>query len=414
MLMRLDETQVQAVERALREPVSIITGGPGTGKTTVCKELIRRLRDHGHTVICAAPTGKASHRFHEQTGYPSATIHRLLEWSPARHEFTRDNLNPLPADAVIIDEVSMVDVQLMASLIDAIADGSRLILVGDADQLPPVGPGSVLRDMVASGLFPTMRLGVVHRQSQSSWLYENANRILKYEPLYLEPTNNEDFFFMERPVPEEALQTIVNLVTKIIPRRHKLNAVDEVQVLCPMKKGLVGVHSLNDTLHAVLNPAQDGEPVLKVGSEEGDFFRAFRVGDKVMQMRNNYKIDVFNGEVGRIVFVDTREGVARVLFDVREVEYDYRALRDLHLCYASTVHKSQGSEYPCVILVVHNTHWPMLFRSLLYTGITRAKQAVYIVGDRKALHRGLNNDVPVTRRTSLQERLKAVLRDGEG
>jgi exodeoxyribonuclease V alpha subunit len=407
--IKYTEEQLQAVKLALESPVSILTGGPGTGKTTVCQKIVEEFKTAKKRVLCAAPTGKASRRLREQTGHPASTIHRLLEWSPRSFGFTRNNVNPLLADAVIVDEVSMVDVALMASLLDAIADGTHLVVVGDADQLPPVGPGSVLRDMIDSGTIPVTRLTVVQR-SDSEWLKENANRIVKGDALYLERRNNEDFFFMQREDAEQAVETIVNLVTKIIPRRHKLDPVDDVQVLCPMKKGALGVYNLNAVLREYLNPEEHGLPGLKVPmfdetAKEGFTVQTFRIGDKVMQTRNNYQIGVFNGEVGRISSVDTRTQTAVVTFEDATKEYDFDALRQLQLCYASTVHKSQGSEYPCVILVMHNSHWNMLYRALLYTGVTRAKKVAYIVGNKRGLHQALSNDRPVARRTSLRARI---------
>jgi exodeoxyribonuclease V alpha subunit len=399
--------QLRAVELALCEPVSILTGGPGTGKTTVCRKIVEEFRAARKRVLCAAPTGKASRRLQEQTGFAS-TIHRLLEWSHQESGFTRDNMNPLQADAVIVDEASMIDVVLMASLLDAIATGTHLIVVGDADQLPPVGPGSVLRDMIASGIIPVTRLTVVQRFKESERLKVNAHRIVKGDALYLDRHNNDDFFFMEREDLQQAADTIVNLVTKIIPRRHQFDPVNDVQVLCPMKKGILGVHNLNELLRERLNPEEYGMPVAKVSTYNVDkdvsTIRTFRMGDKVMQMRNNYKIGVFNGEVGRITAIDTGK-LTTVTFDEQDKFYDFHALKELQLCYASTVHKSQGSEYPCVILVMHNTHWNMLFRALLYTGVTRAKKVVYIVGNKRGLYQALSNDRPVLRRTSLTERL---------
>jgi exodeoxyribonuclease V alpha subunit len=281
-------------------------------------------------------------------------------------------------------------------------------VVGDADQLPPVGPGSVLRDMIASGIIPVTRLTAVQRFKESERLKANAHRIVKGDALYLDRRDNDDFFFMEREDPQQAADTIVNLVTKIIPRRHQFDPVNDVQVLCPMKKGILGVHNLNEMLRECLNPEEYGMPVAKVPmydvNKDVSTLRTFRMGDKVMQMRNNYKIGVFNGEVGRITAIDTGK-LTTVTFDEQDKFYGFEALKELQLCYASTVHKSQGSEYPCVVLVMHNTHWNMLFRALLYTGVTRAKKVAYIVGNKRGLYQALSNDRPVLRRTSLTERL---------
>lgn len=407
-----DVQQQQAVQRALHAPVSIITGGPGTGKTTVCREIIKRFRMQGKRVVCAAPTGKASHRLADQTGYEASTIHRLLEWSNKEMGFVHNNMNPLMADVVIIDETSMVDVTLMASLLDAVATGTRLILVGDANQLPPVGPGSVLRDTIDAGTIPVTRLTTVHRFG-SEWLTENANRIQRREPLYLDRANNDDFFFMKRERLQHVVDIVLNIVTRRVPQLHKLDPINDVQVLCPMKKTEIGVNALNAQLREALNPETEDTPTLELGYVDKDVpqgyvTRKFRLGDKVMQMRNNYNLYVFNGEVGQITGIDPDEEVVQVTFDGPPRTYGRAALRDLKLAYASTVHKSQGSEYPCVVLVIHSVHGFMLYRALLYTGITRAKKYVYIVGNRRGLGQALSNDRPVLRRTCLAERLSAA------
>jgi exodeoxyribonuclease V alpha subunit len=392
--------QRDAIRLGLFQKLLVVTGGPGTGKTTLVRGIIRILEKKGVRIQLAAPTGRAAKRLSESTGREARTIHRLLEFSPKSGTFERNAEHPLDADLVIVDEVSMVDQVLAYSLLKAVPIRCRLILVGDVDQLPSVGPGDFLREVIRSGAAPVVRLATIFRQAEDSQIIVNAHRVNAGEmPLLGEEGVAGDFYFVERQDPEEALAAITSLVAERIPRRFGLDPVDEIQVLTPMHRGTLGATNLNAALQQLLNPSGDE---LVRGS------RVFRSGDKVIQLRNNYDLEVFNGDIGRIVSIDEVEREVRVRFDERIVVYDAAALDELTLAYACSIHKSQGSEYPCVVLPLHTQHYVMLRRNLLYTGITRAKRLLVLVGTKKALAIAVRNRHVDARGTRLAERLRAL------
>ena len=395
--LKLASAQRRAVARALEVRVLVVTGGPGTGKTTLVRGVLHALARRRQRVLLCAPTGRAAKRLSEATGQPAKTIHRLLEWSPADNRFQRDAEHPLDADLVIVDEVSMLDIGLFRDLVAAIPSGSRLLLVGDSDQLPSVGPGAVLADCIASGVVDCVLLEKIFRQEEASRIITNAHRIREGQPPLLPPTGERaDFVLIERHEPEELLATLQVLVAKRLPASLRVDPRLDVQVLVPMNRGTLGSATLNATLQAVLNPR--GAPVGTTG---------LRVGDKVMQIRNNYDLEVFNGDIGVIDSWNEADRVLGVRYDDRLVRYEANDLSELVLAYSCTVHKSQGSEYPVVILVLHRQHHVMLQRNLLYTGVTRARRQVVVLGERRALHTALSNNRVIKRYTRLADRLKA-------
>ncbi len=397
--IELAPEQRQALESALTAPMVVVTGGPGTGKTTLVRGLVTILERKGLQPLLAAPTGRAAKRLEEATGAAARTIHRLLEFNPATGTFARDRHFPLEADVVVVDEASMVDVELASSLLEAIPAGTRLVVVGDADQLPSVGPGSVLGDLILSGAVPVIRLRHVFRQAQRSLIVVNAHRVNHGQmPEEAEGEELADYYFVAREAPEAAVDTVVELVARRIPERFGFDPLDDVQVLTPMHRGELGVANLNARLQQALNPA--GQEV-QVGA------RSYRLGDKVMQLRNNYDLDVYNGDLGRILAVDPEERQVVVRFDGRPVTVPADSLDDLGVAYACTIHKSQGSEYPAVVVVLHHQHHIMLQRNLLYTALTRARRLVVVVGSRRALARAVRNATVRRRHTRLAERLQA-------
>ncbi|MBU0550174.1 ATP-dependent RecD-like DNA helicase [Myxococcota bacterium] len=384
----LDPRQREAVEQACARSFLLITGGPGTGKTTIIHALTLLF---GEDVALAAPTGRAARRLAEATDMTAKTLHRLLEYTPAAGGFRRDEENPLEAGVIIIDEVSMIDQALFLALLRALPPDVRLILVGDADQLPSVGAGQILSDLLSGGA-PSVRLTRVFRQARESQIVVNAHRILSgYIPT--SPEGASDFYVVSVQDSEQALDVIGRLVTERIPKRFGFDPTEDIQVLTPMHRGVCGAERLNFTLQAQLNP--DGALIADQ--------RAFRVGDKVMQVRNDYDKEVFNGDLGRIV-ARVDEG-AIVAFDARRVLYRPEELNDLLLAYACSVHKSQGSEYPAVIVPILNEHWIMQQRNLLYTAVTRGRSLVIIVGQTTALRRAVKNDGGLSRYTGLAKRL---------
>ncbi|HEY8392436.1 MAG TPA: ATP-dependent RecD-like DNA helicase [Capillibacterium sp.] len=390
-LKTLTFEQRLAVEKAFQVGVLVITGGPGTGKTTTIRSLIRLCRLRGEKALLAAPTGRAAKRLKEATGEEAKTIHRLLEfgYTPGSGlNYGRNEEHPLEADIVIIDEVSMLDLPLFYQLLKAINQGTRLVLVGDQDQLPSVGPGSVLRDLINSEAIPLVRLQTIFRQAQTSKIVTNAHRI--NEGRMPELTGAADFFFINAPEPQQIVDEIIRLVTVRLPRYLKCDPVEEIQVLSPMRKTLTGVDNLNLLLQEALNPRSDNGPEIRYGE------RVFRPRDKVMQIRNNYVKMVFNGDLGKIVRIDPEEQQMTVAFadedEERQLTYTYEELDELVLAYAISVHKSQGSEYPVVIMPVTTQHYLLLQRNLLYTGITRAKKMVVLVGTKKALAIAVRNN----------------------
>lgn len=392
-----DEVQAEAIREAVSSKVMVLTGGPGTGKTTTTQGIIAALKAMGLRILLAAPTGRAAKRMSEATGMEAKTIHRLLEYNP-QDGYKRNDDNPLEGDALIVDECSMIDLLLMNNLMKAIPAGMRLVLVGDIDQLPSVGAGNVLRDIIDSKRIPVIRLTRIFRQAQESRIVMSAHAINK--GVFPDTSNgkNTDFFFIQQEDPEQAVDTIVKLVKERLPNAYK-RPTSDIQVLTPMQRGVVGAANLNMALQTVLNPGQ-------VSLNRSGY--SFRQGDRVMQLRNNYDKEVFNGDLGYIERVDMEDRTLFVCFDGRTVEYDVSELDELTLAYATTIHKSQGSEYPIVVIPVLMTHYVMLQRNLIYTGITRAKKICVLVGTKKALSFAIRNLSVLKRNTKLKERLNAL------
>ena len=393
--LQYDEIQKDAILKATVSKVMVLTGGPGTGKTTTTLGMIAVLRSRGKRILLAAPTGRAAKRMTETTGMEARTIHRLLEFKPPEG-YQRNEENRLEGDVLIVDECSMIDVILMNALLKAIPPRMQLILVGDVDQLPSVGAGNVLRDIIDSGVFPVVRLTRIFRQARSSRIILNAHRINTGEFPDLSNGAGTDFFFVPAEEPETAAQEIVRLVKTRLPKYRQV-LPSEIQVLTPMQRGAVGAANLNTLLQEALNPS---ETCLRRSGY------SFRLYDKVMQIRNNYDKEVFNGDVGTISALNPEERNLRVRFDDREVEYDVTELDELAQAYAVTIHKSQGSEYPIVVMPMLMTHFVMLQRNLLYTGVTRAKKLLVLVGTKKAVGYAVRNVTVTSRNTRLKERLQ--------
>ena len=396
----LAAAQMEAVQKAVTEKVLVITGGPGTGKTTIIKAVLAVYRRLGASVMLAAPTGRAAKRLGETSGLEAKTIHRLLEYSPNEGLFKKNDEAPLDCDLLVVDEASMIDITLMHHLLKAVSRTTALILVGDVDQLPSVGPGAVLADIIGSGVAPVVHLKEIFRQARESAIIVNAHRVNQGLPPLPNPPPHQpgDFYFFERPHPEKALETILELTTTRIPKGFGIPPED-IQVLSPMHRGAAGTENLNLELQKRLNPGGGG-------LERGGY--SFRPGDKVMQIRNNYDKDVYNGDIGRVfeVVPDLRELV--VMFEGRKVAYDFSELDELSLAYAVSVHKSQGSEYPAVVVPVLTEHYLLLKRNLIYTALTRGKRLVILVGARPALAQALRSGHSRERLTRLSERLRAA------
>ncbi|WP_438029116.1 SF1B family DNA helicase RecD2 [Sorangium sp. So ce233] len=395
--MQLAPAQRDAVALAARAKVLVITGGPGCGKTTLLKALLSLFDLAKLDVAMGSPTGRAAKRMSETTGRHATTLHRLLAWDPREKVFARNADNPIEADVVVVDEASMLDCELADHLCDAVADGARLMLVGDVDQLPSVGPGAVLRDIIESGTVPTVRLTQIFRQAGGSSIVENAHRINHGEMPVGDASSEGQFFFIERTEPESAAATILDTVVARLPQRFGLNPIRDIQVMAPMYKGEAGVTALNTALQRALNPS--GPEVRRGGM-------AFRIGDKVMQLRNDYDREVWNGDVGYVVDVEPEDGALTVEIDGRKVEYESDDLDHLTLAYACSVHKLQGSEAPAVVVVLQTAHHVMLSRNLLYTAVTRGKRLVVLVADPKAVKTALRETRRGVRRTRLTERLQ--------
>ena len=407
--MEYDDIQADAIRQAATAKVMVLTGGPGTGKTTTTHGIISAYRAYGLRILLAAPTGRAAKRMTEATGLEAKTIHRLLECKPPEG-YQRNEENPLEGDVLIVDECSMIDIMLMNSLIKAIPPTMRLIMVGDIDQLPSVGAGNVLRDIIDSGSFSVVRLTRIFRQAQTSRIIMNAHRINEGKMPDISNGKNTDFFFMENVDAETVVSEIVSLVKEKLPKYYHVDA-SQIQVLTPMQRGVVGATNLNLSLQEAINPPEHdvfmrGRGKVTIPKEclrRSGF--AYRTDDKVMQIKNNYDKEVFNGDIGIIESVNETDRTLNVNFDGRSIEYDATELDELVHAYATTIHKSQGSEYPIVVMPIMMNHYIMLQRNLIYTGITRAKKVLVIVGTKKALSYAVRNVTVTKRNTLLRERL---------
>ena len=405
----------------------ILTGGPGTGKTTTTVGMIRLFEVQGRRITLTAPTGRAAKRLSETTGGEAKTIHRLLEFSPQINAFKRNRQNPLDTDVVIVDETSMVDLVLMNRLMQAIRPSTTLILIGDVDQLPSVGAGNVLKSLIDSQRIPVIKLTEIFRQAQESMIVMNAHRINKGDFPELTGDADRNFFFIEEEDPEEIVELICSLIADRLPQHYDYHPVDDIQLLCPMRRGALGTENLNKRLQEVLNleytaPATHPLEKARFGtrphrqasqpSSQSRTAGGFHIGDKVMQVRNNYDYDVFNGDIGRVVAIEHIDKKVHIQFPDKQVAYDTADLGELVLAYATTIHKAQGSEYPVVVMPLHTQHYLMLQRNLLYTGITRAKERVVIVGTKRAMGICIHNNQVMERNSYLAERLQES-KDGD-
>jgi len=398
MGLELAQTQRQAICQATTEKVLVITGGPGVGKTTIVRGILEIFAAKGLRCALCAPTGRAAKRLSETTGREAKTIHRLLEFDPKGGGFSRSRGDPLDANLIVVDETSMVDISLMYQLLRGISPAACLVLVGDVDQLPSVGPGNVLADIIRSQAVPVVRLTEIFRQAEQSWIVRAAHRINHGELPESAPAGQGDFYFVEAGAPAAVLERIVTLVRERIPARFHFDPVRDVQVLTPMNRTELGARNLNARLQEVLNPIREGPQVERFGL-------TYRAGDKVLQTVNNYDRAVFNGDIGRVVKVDEVDQQLVVEYDGRTVAYDFNDLDELALAYALTIHKSQGSEYPAVVIPLHTQHFVMLQRNLLYTGITRGKKLVVLVGMKKALATAVQRRDTALRYSALARRL---------
>jgi len=392
------DKQVEAIKCAVNNKVMVITGGPGTGKTTIINAILTIFSKLKIQILLAAPTGRAAKRMSETTGHEAKTIHRMLEYSIGKGGFQKNDENPLDCDLLIVDEASMIDTILMHHLLKATPPEATFILVGDVNQLPSVGAGNVLKDIISSGSVPVVELNEIFRQAKESLIIVNAHKINNGVLPSFRPSRDklDDFYFIEREDPEEVLKIILELTKERIPTKFGFDPVDDIQVITPMHRGTVGAGNLNIELQKILNPVEDG--VVRGN-------RNFRINDKVMQIKNNYDKEVFNGDIGRIKRIDLENQEVIICFDGRDIPYDYTDLDEVVLAYAVSVHKSQGSEYPAVVIPILTQHYILLQRNLIYTGVTRGRKLVIIVGTRKALAIGVKNDKTQKRYTYLRHRL---------
>ena len=391
------DEQIGAIKKAATEKLLIITGGPGTGKTTIISTILKLYNKMKKKVLLAAPTGRAAKKMTEATGFEAKTIHRLLEFNPVERVFARDEENPLEADLIVIDETSMVDNQLFYNLLNAIPTNASVLFVGDVDQLPSVGPGNILKDLIDSGEIETIKLTKIFRQAEQSRIITNSHRINRGEMPDLEQRDDSDFYFIRTAMPQTVLDRVVQLVSKDLPEKFGLDPFTDIQVLAPMYRTAAGVDNLNIALQEAVNP---------LGKEIGKGNPPFRIFDKVMQTKNNYEKEVFNGDIGKISQYDHQTKKVTVRFDDKIVKYELSEMDELSHAYAISVHKSQGSEYPCVIIPVLREFSIMLQRKLIYTALTRAKNMAIMLGNEQALYTAVKNNRSSIRYTLLKERLK--------
>ena len=401
--VELANAQRNAIKTALTSKIAVITGGPGVGKTTIVNSIVKILQAKNSKVLLAAPTGRAAKRMSEATGAPAQTIHRLLKYEPHEGGFTHNERRPLQGDMIIIDETSMLDIPLAYHLLKAVPLTASVVFVGDVDQLPSVGPGNFLRDLIESDRVPVVRLTEIFRQAKNSYIITNAHRVNEGQMPVFEGPQESDFFFIAEEQPEKVLATIKTLCHERVPKKFGFDPMRDVQVLTPMHKGLCGSENLNRELQATLNPSG---PVIQ------RFGRTYRVGDRVMQVRNNYDKDVFNGDLGRVKRIDLIEQHVIVEIDEREIPYEFTDMDEMLPAYAISVHKSQGNEYPCVIVPLLTQHFVLLQRNLLYTAITRGKKLVILVGSKKALAIAVRNNKTAARYSRLRERLRTDKQTG--
>ena len=398
------EGQARALRTSLSEKFSIITGGPGVGKTTIIRALVDVFSARKLAVCLAAPTGRAAKRMNEATGHEAKTIHRLLKFNPHKRRFEHDQDKPLEGDVFILDEVSMIDLPLMHQFLRAVPDESNVVLVGDIDQLPSVGPGNILKDLIESEVIPCSKLETIFRQDEGGLIVRNAHHVNSGEFIEI-PTEQEssDFFFIETNEPEVIIERLRQLVIRRIPKRFGFDPMTDIQVLTPMRKNQLGAENLNEVLQETLNPA---------GPEVQRFGRKYRVGDRLMQIRNNYDKEVFNGDIGWIADIDSTDQRVTVKFDDRRVSYALHELDELVHAYACSIHKSQGSEFPAVVILLATQHYKLLQRNLLYTAITRGRKLVCLLGSRKAVGIAIRNNEIKLRRTGLRERVASACNAG--
>ena len=392
--------QREAIKLGMQEKVLIITGGPGTGKSTITKALLAITEKISPRILLAAPTGKAAKRMCEITGKKAWTIHSLLEMDFTKGTFKRGRNHPLDCDLIIIDETSMIDTQLMCYLLRAVPETARLILIGDVDQLPSVGPGTVLNDLLGNEQLCRIRLKKIFRQAAGSRIITNAHKINAGEFPDLSSKSGSDFQFIEASKPEEIVMHITDLIKNRLTKAYHFHRFEDIQVLSPMKRGLIGTENLNVVLQKELNPASN--PLHRMG-------RCFYVGDKIMQIRNNYEKEVYNGDVGKIVEIDFTDNLLKAAFDGKIISYDFAEIDELQLAYAVSIHKFQGSECPCIIIPIHTSHFKMLYRNLLYTGLTRGKKRVIFIGTKQAVAISVQNADSQKRYTGLPEILQKIL-----